>query len=164
MKTPRRLYDDFSEATITWTRPIIYERFVKLSEEKQKAGNFYKILVKYSTYNFKVVYIGKIYKQFASHRLLNPDHKLRYKAIKNKHSHSIIFVSLGNIETDKKITSGLIDRIERLLIYTHSNDDFKLINSKGTIHHNLKDGIIIYNKGFKTGMYSEVSNGVYYKI
>jgi hypothetical protein len=158
------LYPDaFSEATITWTKPILISNFINLSYDKQWYGFFYKILVKYKTGHFKLVYIGKTFKQFASSRLLNPDHLYKQNLIKEKFPHHNIYVSLGNLTTNKKRTAGLIDSIERLLIYSHANDDFKMENSKNTYHHNLTYGLKIWNKGYKTGMYNEVSIGVYYK-
>ncbi len=164
MKSYYCLYpEDFSEATIYWTKPILYDSFFNKSYEEQSKSYFYKMVVKYKTGDFKLVYIGKAFKQYASDRLLNPDHFYRIEKIKEQYPKHRIYVSLGNLETNKRKNAGLIDSIESLLIYAHANDDFKLINSKSTFHHYLSYGFNILNKGHKTGMYNEVSFGVHYK-
>jgi hypothetical protein len=155
--------EEFSEVSINWTKPTLFENFINLDHDKQWNAYLYKILVKYPTGSFKMVYLGKTYYQFASGRLSNPDHQNKYESIKKKYPHHKIYVSMGDITTSKKKNAGLIDSVEKLLIYSHSNDDFELINSKNKNHHGLTYGLRIINMGYKTNMYSEIAMGVHYK-
>lgn len=166
-KVYKPLYlEEFTEITIKWTKPILRARSLKTDYKKQRNSYFYKILTKSNRPNskYKLVYIGKTYSQFVSDRLTNKDHIIKANRIKEQHRKSNIYISVGNVVGyNGRITKNLIDRIERLLIFSTSNKDFQLTNSKSTKRHNLTDGLLIINKGYRTELYKEMIIGVFYR-
>jgi hypothetical protein len=159
--------DEHSEIEIKWSRPMDYDKALEKEDDGQENFFFYKIMAFYKRTNtYKLLYIGKSYNHHVSKRLKNPDHKRKRLKFEKDFARHQLKVSFGAFESwDRKPTKLLIDKVESLLIYAHSSEDFPdMTNRSNSWSHGVKRAYLITNIGFrKDRMYKEISMGVFYK-
>lgn len=154
--------ENFCQVEIRWTKPIKYENTLNLPEEKMDYAWYYKILAKYPTGEYKLLYIGKT-ERFVAARLKDRDHKNRIEKLKKDYPKHKITVSLGNVYMPYSPKPKTVDQIETLLIFANSDLPF-ITNRKKIWGHRIQNDYIIINKGFRRGgMKKEIHLGVFTK-
>lgn len=158
----RAFESDVYKVNINWSRPRLYDN--ALNSEIKEIDNifFYKIIARYNG-KYKLLYIGKAYRQYVTSRLLNLDHKGKRERLNEKYKRHDLLISFGAVNTNKKRNHRLIDEVESLLIYTHC-DINTLINDKNKWSHNITRDYHIINSGFRRdGMVKEIGLGLFFK-
>ncbi|MFY0627003.1 MAG: hypothetical protein JXR07_11945 [Reichenbachiella sp.] len=161
----KRAYDDMVyHAEIKWSKPKKYDNALDTLYEDLEDVFFYKIIARHKG-NYKLLYIGKTYRQYASDRLLNMDHKKKREELDGKFPRHDLLISFGNLKTNRQKNVRFIDEIESLLIYIHSDSGFThLTNKSNKWSHNILRDYQIENKGFRAdGMVKEIGLGLFYK-
>lgn len=158
-------FDDGKYKTfiINWSEPKTLEEVKVMDDDSSYNAYFYKIVGVFNN-KFKLFYIGKCFKQYVTKRLFQPDHIRKQAEFKEKYKKHRLLISLGNIEY-KKHKPVEIDNVERLLIYSHSHDDFSFIKNKQcSISHKVIKNYRIENKGWLgEGMYRKVAYGLFFE-
>ena len=149
---------------IKWSKPQLISEFNDVSVKKPELGYFYKFVGKYSD-SFHLVYIGQSYSRFVYERIKDRDHIIKQGNFNINHPHIKLYVSVGIINQSKIPGRKLINDVEKLLIYSHKNDDHKyMINKKATINHHVKANYQIINSAFlDDGMLKEIYYGLFFK-
>ena len=154
---------DFKEITIKWSKPIIREEFIEEGSIDDEYAQLYMIIGKYGKKS-NLFYIGKT-DGCVSDRLIQSDHLEKLNKWKENHRQKF-YVSLGTAKIlEGNITQNVINNIETLLIYSHSNEDNKFIkNIKNRYSYNIKNNQYrIINKGYRKPLYREVILGIFFK-
>ena len=150
------------EVGVKWSRPKLYANALDTDADELYDAFFYKIIGKYNG-SYHLLYIGKTYDQFVTDRLQNKDHQKKRAAIQKKYSRHELLVSFGFVSSEEKRNRRLIDEVESLLIYTHS-DHTKLQNKNKIWSHKITRDYKIINSGFrKDEMVKEIALGLFFK-
>lgn len=164
MKSYNPLYDEAIRVSIEWSQPQLITGFKDELVKNPELGYFYKFIGKYSNSNH-LVYIGQSYSRFVSDRIKDLDHKIKQNKFNQEHPKIRLHVSVGIIKHIDKFDKKKISDIEKLLIYSHPNSDYKyMINKKATMNHHVNINYQIINSGFlKDRMHEEVYYGLFIK-
>ncbi|MFH1121895.1 MAG: hypothetical protein V1775_18905 [Bacteroidota bacterium] len=149
MKSYRPLCpSDVTSIEISWSEPQLIQGFKDPEVEYPDNGYFYKFIGIHGKSN-RLFYIGKTYSRYVSRRIKDADHKRKQEEFHKSHPKHKLYISVGFIPPRKKISPKFISDIENLLIYAHSNDDFKFLKNRKSIynHHVIKNYHII-NQGY----------------
>ena len=110
--------DQHEESKITWSRASRIDDFLLRPNEGD--ANFYMLLgsVDGRCYLF---YLGKVFDQYVSWRIVQPDHQDRVREICRRYPDTDVLISVGVISTvdRNRYDRDFIDNIESLLILTH---------------------------------------------
>ena len=101
-----------------------------------------------------------------NYKTVYPEEALKIEIKWSKpHPHIKLYVSVGIINQSKIPGRKLINDVEKLLIYSHKNDDHKyMINKKATLNHHVKANYQIINSAFlDDGMLKEIYYGLFFK-
>ena len=144
--------------TINWQPLERYDDFLGKDIEAQGKGFFYKIVAKRGD-TYRLLYIGKAYKQWVTDRL--GQHGEKILTLKDKHKNYSINVSMGNLDeiSRKQIKEEYVNEVESLLIYSHSDtNNFPYLENKNNVYsHNVTRPYKITNKGeLADGMYKTI--------
>jgi len=160
--------EEVYKVEIEWSNPISYDDALNVSLEKLEEVYFYKIIGEYSD-SYSLMYIGKVYDQAVSERLKNKDHQVKRAQWQTEHPRTKFCISFGQLkskhfdEETEKWKRKVVDDIESLLIYSHS-DHMKLKNSKSIWSHSILLEYQVLNTGFiKEKMIEELAYGLFYK-
>ncbi|MBV6640758.1 MAG: hypothetical protein KI791_08570 [Cyclobacteriaceae bacterium] len=161
--------EDVYYAQISWRKPILYDEVFQLSSAAQKKAYFYKVLGRFGQ-SYSLMYVGKVYKQDVSTRLLNGDHAFKRNSWQAEHKRHTLMISLGDLVSEhfldikrEKNRERMIDDLESMLIYSHSYH-LKFKNKKNIGSHRIMFEYYLRNSGFiKEGMLRELSYGMFYK-
>ncbi len=159
----QKIFDEnFYKVEIKWTNPIRYENIFNLPEEKMELAWYYKILAKYATGEYKLLYIGKT-ERTVSQRLNDRDHINKVNRFKKEYPNHKFFVSLGNVYKPDYLNPTKVDQIETLLIFAHGYLPY-ITNEKKVWAHRIKNDYEITNRGFrKDVMFRSIALGVFVK-
>lgn len=141
---------------IKWSKPYTLEE-IRSKKADCSCTCFYKIIGVYG-HRFKLFYIGKCIRQYLTTRIFQPDHLAKQASFTQAHKRHKLLVSLGDVEDFEEYSDTELDNIERLLIYSHSNEDFSYIKNKQcTLSHRVIRNYHIINSGWrKEGMYKSI--------
>lgn len=155
--------NNLHKINIKWTKPVLYDKS-NFDFEEEDYTWFYKILAKYSSKKYKLLYIGKTTRAIKA-RLNDKDHKHKYYRLKNLYPKHQILLSFGIVNEEDDFQDTKVDDIETLLIYAHQREEFPFIENKNKIYaHRIKTEYQIINSGFrKDGFRKEISLGVFFK-
>src|SRR2546421_4976399 len=110
------------DVSISWTRPIPYDKIISDGSPRDADGWLYMILGYHRSSHPKIFYIGQVQQTSVSRRLRAPDHRARYRRLCQDHPRHSFRVSLGAVTvSDGRITERRIDHIEHILIYATYN-------------------------------------------
>ena len=159
----RAFEEEVFNVEVNWSRPKLYTNALNTEYERLEQVYYYKILARYKG-NYKLLYIGRT-GRYATERLLDRDHIKKREKLEEDHPRHEILVSFGEVLTDRKRNSRLIDEVESLLIYIHTDNDHPhLVNKSNTWSHNITRDYHIHNTGFRAeGMIKEIGLGLFYK-
>jgi hypothetical protein len=154
------LFQEYSWiATVNWSRPVLYQNAKIDYYDAEEYANLYKITGKYSSYDPKLFYIGKTFRQYVTDRLNQPDHVTRYNELTAKYPKHILYVSFGTIQLEYgKLIQTRVDEIETLLIYSHWRKE--LINKRKIGLLTVEEQYIIYNRGYSMPLHKEIKYGI----
>jgi len=146
-------------STIEWSNPITHDMLHSGLAESDDSAYFYAIIGLFEQVWWPF-YIGKVYSQTISERHKNADHIQRLEELKSKYPKVTWHLTLGtpSIE-DGRISSGIIDTIEGLLIY--SNWHGESINKNKINDFNSDKHIQITNAGFSEPFHKKIGYGVF---
>ncbi|WP_281649201.1 hypothetical protein [Parendozoicomonas sp. Alg238-R29] len=137
--------NDFWKVSVDWKDPTLYEDVLENGHECCEDSQLYMITAAFGKNKHKILYIGKTTKSI-SHRLKQPDHKLRHLKMSGDYSRHKLYITMGKIRVEGgKVTPKRIDQIESLLIY--SFDDFHKYNGSKINKLNLSEHYEVQNKG-----------------
>lgn len=141
---------------ISWSHLRYLDRFFQ--DPRDDYAYLYAIWARFG-YAAKLLYIRKVYEQYVSDRLKQPDHLRRRQKMERKYRRHSLAVSLGEIEVLRggKITWYRIDEVERLLIYANRPE----FNRSATQTHGVYTEYIIENLGGTRSMYRILYNGFF---
>lgn len=162
-------HDDVFRAEIRWQDPIYYDEVYLLNPELQENVFFYKILGTHGG-RYSLFYIGKVFGQYVSVRLKNADHLEKRMIWQSENKRTKLMVSIGELHSQhyneirlKKNKAKMIDDLESLLIYSHS-DHLKFKNKQSIGSHRIMYEYHLRNSGFlDEGMLSEIAYGMFYR-
>ncbi len=148
------------EVKIKWSKPKNYTKALQTENNGLEDSYFYKIIAHYKD-SFKLLYIGMSYSQYPSKRLSNRDHVNKREHLQNLYKRHELLISYGHIITLDNVNFKLIDEIESLLIYSHT-DLPHLTNKKKVWSYKITSEYQIKNTGFrKDGMAKDIGLGVF---
>ncbi|HHI30426.1 MAG TPA: hypothetical protein ENL17_01775 [Candidatus Methanoperedenaceae archaeon] len=171
----------FKDIEIEWSKPMIYDEFMKKHPSHDKNSCFYMLTGKYSDYPYKLFYIGRTYNNSSRipnqrdeeivydqifRRLRQPDHKKRYEQLKKEYPHHTLYVGVGTVYYDKDITPELIDKIETILIFSHfdyEKNRYMLNKKKVYSYYFGNDQFCVTNRRHRGPLYKEISHGIFVK-
>jgi len=152
--------DEVSQVKIDWTKPILIESFMQKQITFKSDANFYKITGKFSNFDQKLFYIGKVYDQTVRQRMAQPDHKRRVTRLGKENPKHELLISLGSIVSKEEFkTRKRINEVESLLIYAHWTED--MINEKKVYTCALARQLCITNTGSRSPLYRTVFYGAF---
>ena len=106
----------------------------------------------------RILYIGKAYRQFVSHRLSQPDHIRRWKKLRRIYPRHKLTVSFGFATfDDARGTSKRIDEVESILIYANWHE--RLMNSRKVYRFAIRGQIRLTNRGYYKPLRRECFHG-----
>ncbi|MGH7774300.1 MAG: hypothetical protein ACREQA_18905 [Candidatus Binatia bacterium] len=107
----------------------------------------------------RLLYIGKVYDQYAGFRLTQPDHARRRKTIVRRYPRHRLAVSLGEIVMPygEKLTRTRVDEVERLLIFANLPE----LNRQNRETHSVQWDYVIENNGSFGTMYRWLHYGLF---
>ncbi len=154
--------EDVYTVDIEWSDPSPYDNTLQSSLEDLHAVYLYKTIGQYHRH-FHLLYIGKTFTQYVTQRLSNKDHQSKRNELQSQYPRHALLVSFGSVTSSSKRNARLIDEVESLLIYTHSNSP-KLQNKNKVWTKRIIRDYKITNSGFREeGMVKEINLGLFYK-
>lgn len=154
--------DEFWNASVQWTRPMVYDHAVSNGSEYDSLSSFYMILGRYSNQPAKIMYIGMTFSQSVKTRLCQPDHQRRYAAFKGAHKHHWFQVSHGLLTINNgNFTEKRVKDIEQLLIYTYTKDSAHVKNLKSIYSHGVTGSYLVRNTGYRSSLPRKLSYGLF---
>ncbi len=141
---------------IYWSRWRNLTDFLK--DPRDDKAYLYRIAVRFGSYMPKLLYIGKVYDQYAGFRLTQSDHAQRRKKMERKYRRHALVVSLGTIDMPYggRVTRARVDDIERLLIWANEPE----FNHRSRQDHCVEEDYKIKNRGSVGKMYRDLYFGL----
>lgn len=141
---------------IYWSRWRNLDDF--LQDPRDNEAFLYRIAARFGSHAPKLLYIGKVYDQYAEFRLTQSDHAQRHRKMERRYRRHSLVVSLGTIDMPYggKITRARVDKIERLLIWANVPE----FNSRSTQDHRVDEDYMIENRGSIGNMYRKLYFGL----
>lgn len=101
---------------IHWRRWRDIDKF--FDDPQDDHANLYAIWGRFGS-SARLLYVGKVYDQYAGFRLTQKDHAQRRKTMVRRYPRHRLVISLGEMEMSYggKVTRSRVDEVERLLIF-----------------------------------------------
>ena len=145
--------------TIDWSNPITHDVLYSGLSDSDETAYFYAIVGRFEK-QWWAYYIGKVNNQYVSQRHKNQDHKQRLRTLRESYPDTVWHITLGTPHVEGgRVTSGVVDDIEGLLIYSHWHEE--TINKLKISRFSSSRSIKVINRGFSDPFYKEIGYGVF---